>query len=203
MHEILSTQPYLPPAVPALRGSAGSTTANFEGKADIFPNRHVWIKTIALENHGNIAVLWFQIVDLVAVRSRCLRRSDLRDLQPSAWWSSCRSLTVRAEREIPGRRFPDRNLSTPTNWPQRLVTFLSVMPAINLSFYCASGQPADNLALEKHDQHEQEAQSLKQPHATANITFPLVCVVPRKLAILGTMVWFSLERSIAVTAKSL
>jgi hypothetical protein len=39
--------------------------------------------------------------------------------------------------------------------------------------------------------------------ATANITLPLVWVVPRKLAILGTMVWFSCDSSIAVTAKSL
>ena len=38
---------------------------------------------------------------------------------------------------------------------------------------------------------------------TANMTFPLVCVVPRKLAILGIMVWFSLDKIIAVTAKSL
>ncbi len=39
--------------------------------------------------------------------------------------------------------------------------------------------------------------------ATANITLPSVCVVPGKLAIAGIMVWLSLDRSIAVTAKSL
>ena len=38
---------------------------------------------------------------------------------------------------------------------------------------------------------------------TANIIFPSVCVVPRKLAILGIIVWFSLESNTDVTAKSL
>ena len=39
--------------------------------------------------------------------------------------------------------------------------------------------------------------------ATANITLPSFWMLPRKLAIFGTMVWFSWASSIEVTAKSL
>ena len=39
--------------------------------------------------------------------------------------------------------------------------------------------------------------------ATANMTLPASWVEPRKLSTAGTMVWFSSESSIEVTAKSL
>ena len=74
---------------------------------------------------------------------------------------------------------------------------------MDLSFHGASGQAADDLTLEEQDQTRTSGAVAETTEATANMTLPLVLVVPRKLAIFGTMVWFSFDNSIAVTAKSL
>ena len=70
-----------------------------------------------------------------------------------------------------------------------------------LSFHGAGGQAADDLALEEHHEDEEGCRHRHDRGDGEHHVGPRVWVVPRKLSILGTMVRFSRDSSIEVTAK--